>query len=177
MSLLARVSVLLSERGIAYAVIGAAALAVHGVSRATADLDLLALDPLCLDPSLWRTLREEGVAVDLRHGDADDPLAGVARLVHEGAVLDLILGRSAWQRSVLERAQPRRIGEVEVPVATASDLVLLKLYAGGPQDGWDIHQLLDAEPTLAGVVEPLVAELPRESVAFWQRIRRERAAQ
>ena len=40
MSLLDEVAGLLTGRGIDVAVIGAAALAAHGVSRATADLDL-----------------------------------------------------------------------------------------------------------------------------------------
>jgi hypothetical protein len=29
-----------------------------------------------------------------------------------------------------------------VPVATAGDLIALKLYAGGPQDAWDVEHLL-----------------------------------
>ena len=168
---------LLSEHGIAHAVIGAAALAVHGVSRATADLDLLALDPVCLDPATWRDLRAAGLAVDVRHGDADDPLAGLVRITDTaGAALDLVLGKSAWQRGILARAQLGRIAEVELPVATAADLILLKLYAGGPQDLWDVHRLLEAHPPeLVAEVEERLAVLPADCARLWQRVAQERS--
>jgi hypothetical protein len=68
LSLLARVAALLRERGIAFAVIGAAAMAVHGVSRATRDLDLLVMSGECLDPAVWAALEREGAAVSGRDG-------------------------------------------------------------------------------------------------------------
>lgn len=61
MTLLARVVQLLEERGIACALIGAEALAVRGVSRATADRDLPGDGPQALDPALWAGLGEAGV--------------------------------------------------------------------------------------------------------------------
>ena len=63
LSLYARVVALLRERRVAFAVVGAAALAVHGISRAT---------------------RREGVEVTIRRGDPDDPLAGVLKLYAAG---------------------------------------------------------------------------------------------
>lgn len=81
MTLLALVSRTLDSRGVAHAVIGATALAVHGVSRATADIDLLATDPACLDPALWAEVAATGARSDIRRGDVDDPLAGVVRKV------------------------------------------------------------------------------------------------
>jgi len=56
----------LEIHGVLYAGIGATALAVHGVTRATADLDLLATDPRCLDPDVWSSLVATGIAVDVR---------------------------------------------------------------------------------------------------------------
>jgi hypothetical protein len=70
--------------GVAFAVVGAAALAVHGISRATRDLDLLVTDPVCLAESTWTTLRREGVEVTIRRGDPDDPLAGVLKFYPPG---------------------------------------------------------------------------------------------
>src|ERR671910_2431546 len=66
LSLLARVAALLHERRIAFAVVGAAAMAVHGVSRATRDLDVLVTDAVCLAESTWTTLRQAGIAVTIR---------------------------------------------------------------------------------------------------------------
>jgi len=146
LSLLGRVAALLRERQIPFAVVGAAAMAVRGVSRSTRDVDLLVVDSECLSPATWESLRLEGIAVSIRRGDADDPLAGAVRLTGPGhAMLDIIVGRAAWQARVLERASPSKIEEVSVPVATAADLVLLKLYAGGPQDAWDDYSALTAD--------------------------------
>ena len=148
-------------------------MAVHGVSRSTRDVDLLAVDPECLSPLTWDALGREGIAVSIRRGDAEDPLAGAVRLTGPGqATLDIIVGRSAWQARVLERASPRTIEGVSVPVVTAADLVLLKLYAGGPQDAWDVEQLL-AGPTRAALVaevDAALATLPEDSRRLWARI-------
>ena len=176
MSLLADAVRVLAARGIEHAIIGAAALAAHGVARATSDLDLLVTDPACLDEALWTPLRAAGASVDLRRGDAADPLAGVIRIRQkEEATLDVIVGRHRWQADALRRALPTRIGDTDVPAVTAADLVLLKLYAGGPQDAWDIDQLLDAEHSLASEVETRLAALPADCAALWRRILEQRS--
>jgi hypothetical protein len=48
-----------------FAVVGAAALAVHGVSRATRDVDVLVIDPTCLSAATWAPLQQPGVAWDV----------------------------------------------------------------------------------------------------------------
>jgi hypothetical protein len=174
LSLLAEVSQLLASSGIRHAMIGAAALAVHGVARATADLDLLAVDDRCLESSFWSGLREREAMVDIRRGDHDDPLAGVVRVSRGEASIDLILGRAAWQADLLSRSETADLRDVSLPVVTAHDLILLKLYAGGPQDAWDIDQLLDVRPTLEAQVESLITALPADSRRLWRRILSER---
>lgn len=174
MTLLSRVVGALKTRGVPHCVIGAAALAAHGVSRSTQDIDLLALGPAALEGSTWIELKDAGVSVDVRRGDSDDPLAGVVRLeTAEGSVVDVVVGRAGWQRSVIERARPVRLADLEVSVADAPDTVLLKLYAGGPQDLWDIHQLLDtpAGNEIAAEAEIRLADLPAETRRAWDRIR------
>jgi hypothetical protein len=171
LTLLADVTAILASGKIAHAVIGAAALAVHGVARATADLDLLAIDDRCLDSSLWRELRARGIEVEIRRGDSDDPLAGVVRINAPGeSSIDLVIGRWRWQSELLGRAERIELGDVSVPVVTAPDFVLLKLYAGGPQDAWDIDQLLDVDPALAARVEESVAALPADAIGLWRQI-------
>lgn len=149
-------------------------MAVHGVSRATLDLDLLIADPTLLDPGRWEDLSQSGASVDVRRGDSEDPLAGVVRLTAAGErAVDVIAGRSTWQRGVIERAELYSIGELLLPVARAADLILLKLFAGGIQDAWDIEQLLAAgdRERLAEEVEGRLAELPQECSDSWRRIR------
>jgi hypothetical protein len=148
-------------------------MAVHGVSRATRDLDLLITVPTMLDAAAWSTLTASGVGLDTRRGAADDPLAGVVRISapNERGV-DVVVGRHAWQAAVVERAREAEIDGERVPVARAADLVLLKLYAGGPQDAWDIVQLLasDDRDALVATVTSLVTALPSDARALWDRL-------
>jgi hypothetical protein len=53
-----------------------------------------------------------------------------------------------------------------------ADLIVLKLYAGGAQDAWDIEQLLAAgdEDLVRRDVDPIVAHLPLDARALWQRL-------
>ncbi len=148
-------------------------MAVHGVSRATRDIDLLALDPACLSAATWASLQQRGVAVTIRRGDTDDPLAGVVRLAGDGeSPVDVIVGKSSWQARALDRASPRVIDGVATPVAGLADLLLLKLYAGGPQDAWDVVQLLEAgdRAALVAEVEASLAALPETSRRLWSRV-------
>jgi hypothetical protein len=59
-----------------------------------------------------------------------------------------------------------------VPVVTATDLILLKLYAGGPQDAWDVEQLLSSgeRSMLVAAVEAALPMLPEDSRRVWARI-------
>lgn len=178
LSLLARLVSALERAGVPHALIGAAALAAHGVSRSTLDIDLLAMDPRCLDRGLWQPLRREGISAEVRRGDEADPLAGVVAFAAPGErPVDLVVGKRAWQRSVLERAEAGRFEEVALPLVRAADLILLKLFAGGPQDAWDIAELLAAGDRMAltAEVESHLTELPTEARALWQRLRAESA--
>ena len=173
MKLLGKVVDALEAADIAYALIGAAAMAVHGVARSTLDLDLLVVDPRCLDTSQWSQFVREGIEVTVRPGDHDDPLAGVVRFEEADArPVDLVLGRHAWQRRILERSGRVRVGSRDIPTALPSDLVLLKLYAAGSQDAWDVHQLLagDGRAELIARVEANIADLPAASIDLWRRI-------
>jgi hypothetical protein len=163
----------LSSRGVSHALIGAGALAFHGVSRSTFDLDLLVTDGVVLDSSFWGRLAGLGIGLDLRVGDDDDPLAGVVRLTRSGSrSVDVVVGRAAWQSEALARATPRALGVVPIPVVTLPDLVLLKLYAGGPQDAWDIEQLLALgdRTALVSTVARELSRLPSHASELWRRI-------
>jgi hypothetical protein len=176
MTLLALVSRALESHGIAHAVIGATALAVHGVARSTADIDLLVTDPRCFDPALWTPVEAAGAALDMRRADADDPLAGVIRITRsDDPPVDVIAGRSAWQTAIIARAVRVDVAGAAVPIAIPADIVLLKLYAGGPQDAWDIAQLLDAAPAIEPLVDATITALPADCAALWRRIRERRA--
>lgn len=171
MMVLERVCDALNDAGIAYALIGASALAARGVARSTFDIDLLTTDTRVLRPDLWHSLSADGIRVDIRRGDTDDPLGGVVRIdTADERPVDVILGKQAWQQRAVERAEQVAGGP---PVVLARDLVLLKLYAGGPQDLWDVRELLRQPESvqLAGDVGTDLAELSEEMRLRWQSLR------
>ena len=160
MSLLATVTELLEREGIAHAAIGAMALAAHGVARATADIDLLVVDRRVLGRPIWRSSTERGLEVEIHEGDADDPLAGVVRIERDEELpVELVVGKTDWQREILDRAVPLELFGATVPVAAPADLILLKLYAGGMQDRTDIASLLEQHPAAAQVRDDVEARL------------------
>jgi hypothetical protein len=172
--LVARVAGVLDAAGIPHALVGAGALAVHGVARSTFDLDLFTTALAVLDDVTWRSLADAGeVRVTVRRGDAEDPLAGVVRIEAEGERdVDVVVGRTGWQSEIAARALRVAVAGTELPVARAADLVLLKLYAGGAQDAWDIEQLL-AGPDRAALVQEVESRLdrlPPSAARLWVRI-------
>ena len=170
--LLDHVAALLEGADVAYALVGAGALAVHGVSRSTVDHDLLTTEPRVLTRPFWTAL-PAGVLVDPRRGDAADPLAGVVRFTLAGQRdVDVVVGRAGWMDGVLQRRTTVPLPGRDLPVVALSDLILLKLYAGGMQDRWDIGQLL-ATTSASNVredVESRLNLLPAECGALWQRL-------
>jgi hypothetical protein len=162
--------------GASYALIGAAALAVHGVARSTFDIDILTTALAVLESGAWAgAARQPGTTVELRRGEADDPLAGVVTLSAAGQPdVDIVVGRWAWQAAAVGRAEPTELSGRRLPVVRPADLVLLKLYAGGLQDRWDVEQLLsgpDREATVTEV-ESRIDSLPDDAVGLWRQIAR-----
>jgi hypothetical protein len=170
MTLVERVVALLAAHDIPHALIGAAAMAARGIARSTYDIDLLVADARVLEPTLWKGL--DAVEIEIRRGDADDPLGGVVRLDAPGErPVDIVLGKHPWQKRAVARAE--RFGEGSAVVATR-DLVLLKLYAGGNQDLWDVRELLQLPDAaqLSAEVDADLADQPETMRERWDEVRR-----
>ncbi len=170
MSLLARVVAALEAAQIRFAVIGAAVLPSLGVSRSTLDIDLLTTDSRSLDSRQWQTLENDDIEADLRRGDADDPLLGVVRFSGTGETdVDLVVGRNAWQTRAVARARELPVSGLTLPVVRGEDLILLKLFAGGPQDAWDVQQALAGpqRAELVAAVERDLGDLPPDARRLW----------
>ena len=167
-------SALLRERRVPFAVVGAAALAAHGVSRSTGDLDILTVTGACLDEDFWDGIRSARIRVQVRRGDPDDPLAGVVRLATiDQDPVDVVVGKGAWQARIFDRARETEIDDISLPLATREDLILLKLFAGGPQDLWDVEQLLAGgdRAAVSAEVERALPDLPASCREAWARVR------
>jgi hypothetical protein len=148
-----RVKKILDAHEIQHAVIGAMAMAARGFPRFTLDFDFLTTNKSVLDLAIWQELIHDKIVVDVRKGDFDDPLAGVVR-IGDPAEVDIVVGKWKWEQRVVNEAEPLQIAGMLVPVAKASDLILMKLNAGGYQAHLDILGLLEVGPR-----EQLIAEV------------------
>jgi hypothetical protein len=160
----------LEANNVSTALIGAAALSVYGIARSTIDSDLLVTERRVLTAAFWSALASSA-EIDVRVGDYDDPLAGVVR-IRRGSerVIDVVVARERFAAAILGRTfRAEEQGEL-VPVALLSDLVLLKLFAGGPQDAWDIQQVLLGDRDVVGDVDAHIEELPIAARNLWARL-------
>lgn len=173
-SALAQVVGRIRAQGADVVLIGAAAMAGHGAARSTGDVDLLCVDRRVLRSSAWPPSEE--LSADVRFGDVDDPLDGVVRArVGRGRPVDVIFLFRPWAEGILARAAARpRVSLQGVPLAVpdVADLILLKLYAGGPRDLADIRALLAAaDATAVEEVEGRLADLPQGARDAWLLLR------
>jgi hypothetical protein len=135
----------LERRGIPYAVAGAVALAIHGVPRATTDLDLL-VDPRDLDALLGvARARQFGIeALPMRFSDGME----VRRMTKvDGAemlTLDLLLVNPNLEPVWTSRERiPTERGEFWV--VSRQGLIQMKAWAGREQDLADIVRLQELD--------------------------------
>ena len=170
-----RVREILDRLGARYAVIGAMAMAARGYPRFTLDFDFLTTDQGVLKAEAWETLVRDGIVVDVRKGEFDDPLAGVVR-VGDPAEVDVVVGKWKWEQIVIENAELLQVAGMTLPVAKASDIILTKLNAGGHKSRLDVMGLLEVGPReqLIAEVEAKLGDFPsiaeKEARAMWELI-------
>lgn len=135
----------LREVGARWYLFGAQAALLHGASRLTADVDAtVAWEPDDLAPLLTGLL-EHGFQLRPAAPDFVERTR-VVPLVHipTGIQTDLILGGPGLEELFLARAVERDIEGVRVPVATAEDLIAMKVLGGRTKDLDDVRSLLGA---------------------------------
>lgn len=129
-------------------VIGGLAAIARGVRRFTTDIDATVRgDGLAID-TLVSALAAESIEpriVDAARF-ARENLVFLARHSPTGVDLDVSLAWSPFEHEALELATRCFFGEVAVPMATASDLVVMKGVASRPKDLEDIETLLVLHP-------------------------------
>lgn len=164
----------LDELGAPYALIGAHAMAARGYPRFTVDVDLLTTDPRVLDRGTWTELERTGATVDARRGDLDDPLAGVVHIMlADETDIDLVLAKWNWEAGVIERASPMTVAAgVTIRVPQTSDLILLKLAAGGFLDLRDAAALLALgdRNALVSEVEAHISDVRPDVGEVWNQV-------
>ena len=59
--------------------------------------------------------------------------------------VDIAIGLSGFERQTVERAETMSLGGTLVAVATAEDILIMKILAGRPQDEQDLHGIVMAQ--------------------------------
>lgn len=135
-SLLARITEEVEARGLEFMLIGGQAVLLHGRPRLTEDIDLtLAAGPEALSRVLGacEALRLEPLPEDLEAFVRETYVLPAAE-PETGIRVDFIFSTTPYERQAIERAVRVELGGIEVPFATAEDLILHKLFAGRPRD-------------------------------------------
>ena len=125
----------------AYGLIGGLAVSAWGVPRATRDIDFaVALGPA--NPFALASF----LGATYSRGGQDDPLPGVisGTVISQGSPVpfQLIQLPPAWSELIASNVVSVKVFDRSMPVVSWMALILLKLYAGGPQDLVDAQELL-----------------------------------
>ena len=131
----------LQKHRVKYVVIGGIAAVLHGVPRATFDLDILIEASSDNASRLLAALEEAGLGTAAMN-TAEKVLANETTVFNDRVRIDVqtstpgLLFKSAWQnREVM------RYGDQEFYVASRSDLLASKRAAGRPVDLQDVEML------------------------------------
>ncbi len=132
----------LSDAGADYLVIGAHALAAHGYTRGTKDLDVWVRPTPQNAVRVWQALIEFGAPLERLTVDDLSTPGMICQIGVDPARIDILTSPAgldfdgAWQRRVMFEVK-----NAQFPFLSRSDLIASKLAAGRPNDLRDIEEL------------------------------------
>jgi hypothetical protein len=135
-----------AELGVGWYLFGAQAALLYGSPRLTADADLTVQLGKLPTVALVQALAQHGF--DLRITDpAFVRTTRVLPVLHRSSSFpaDVVLGGPGLEEAFLGRAVVRDVHGLKVPVASAEDLVVMKVLAGRRKDEDDIVAVLSAQ--------------------------------
>ncbi len=133
-----------------FAVMGGIAVRAHGVPRPTYDVDLtIAADDSKIQELLVTARNMDCLVPEPYLKGWKDRVSGMPVIKLKqwlkdgcGIDVDLFVAESPFLRSLMGRRQLSDVGGRQVPVATAEDVILLKLIASRPRDLGDVQDIL-----------------------------------
>lgn len=125
-------------------VIGGVAIIARGVRRLTTDVDACVRGDAIEIPALLAALGAAGITPRVADAVAfaRKNLVVLVRHRETGVDLDISLAWSVFEHEALAGAEVAPFGRVDVPMATAEDLVVFKAVAARPKDLEDAAALL-----------------------------------
>ncbi|HPH64291.1 MAG TPA: nucleotidyltransferase [Kofleriaceae bacterium] len=146
------------ETNAAWFVFGAQALAIHGVARATADVDIT-VRLAGSTAQLIAALAKHGFGIHIKPSELHAFIAEtrVIPAFHKTSNIpvDIVLAGPGLEELMLERATRLKLQNVQIPVITMEDFLVLKILAGRGKDIQDVQLLLAARGP--DIDQPLVA--------------------
>ena len=138
---------LLNERVIPFALIGGLAVMVRGETRVTVDVDIVA--GIDVDKAL-ELLAMLGTSLFMPLFDDVEEIittAFIMPLRHKNTQVkvDLAIGLSGFERQLIKRATKVEMSGVSIPVATAEDLLVMKVFAERPRDMEDAQRIVQRQ--------------------------------
>ena len=131
--LLLDVVAVLTGAGVAYAVVGAMAAAVHGVIRASVDADVVLATDLARLRELAEKFADAGFVTQLQEGAPKDPITAVLTLSDShGNRVDALAGLRGLEAEAFSRAVTVCFQGETLRVIGLEDFIAMKLFAGGP---------------------------------------------
>lgn len=134
----------LEAAGAGYALAGGLAVAVHGVVRATEDIDLLVPEDQVSTIEALARARGFNLATDL-HFESGLCIRRLIRIAGEDSlVLDLLVVDATSAMAYRDR-QRLRLADTEIAVVSRAGLEAMKLTAGRDQDLADLRRLRELD--------------------------------
>ncbi|MEA2081127.1 MAG: nucleotidyltransferase [Elusimicrobiota bacterium] len=133
----------LNNLKIPYAVIGAAAVSVYGLPRASLDADAVIQIERGEENKFCIALKKKGIVTELRKGACDDPISTVIKAKDKyGNRVDLLSGIRSVKHDIFSRAKKVKFRKDFLTVTAPEDLIVMKALAGSYQDIEDIKGII-----------------------------------
>jgi hypothetical protein len=138
---------ILRREKVDYAVIGAFALAVLGVVRATTAVDALLFTTPGRLAKLEKAFKRAGFRTELRTAEADDPISGMLVLRDDfHNHVELLGGLRNLDPEILSRTVEVEFRDEALRIVGREDFIAMKCFAAGPQDLVDARSAYQAAP-------------------------------
>ena len=160
---------LLDKRHISYAVIGAFAASFYGIVRASLDADaVISIRSSKEGVDLSRDLESQGLKLERRNGDADDPVSAVINIqdtFHNR--VDLLIGIRGMTREVFQRVEQAQFMGSSIKMAGLEDFIAMKIFAGSAKDIQDVIGVLEisGDKVNRNLLEKIAAQYGNECSA------------